>query len=250
MELEYDFFLYVIFIIFYIILFVFFFINKTESIIFIILFAFILLSGFKVLLELKNNTETFNININNINEFTKNIPLISLVANILFSGFGTLILLFLMVLGTILYTFKRDDGRLIIASGVVLFVTFIITSFKKDEKIPYYVLYAIPNIGVLLSLLLLLIKRSEFKKDSIFEAIKFSKSTKRRINNIKGLIVSIIVLFILGLLGALNFLSENSSMEVKKNVTIYTIFIIILLYTLTGRLLYETVELMDIKNNK
>ena len=250
MELEYDLFLYVIFIIFYIILLVFFFTTNAESLIFVILFIFILLSGFKVLLELKNNMNVFNINIDHINEFTKNIPLISLAANLLFSGLGTLLLLFLMVLGTILYTFKKDDGRLIIASGVILFVTFIISSFKQDQKIPYYILYAIPNIGVLLSLLLLLIKRSEFKKDSIFENIKFSKGTKRKLDNIKGLITSIIVLFILGLLGASNFLSENSDAQVEKNVTIYTIFIIILLYTLTGRLLYETVELMDIKNNK
>lgn len=250
MELEYDLFLYIIFIIFYIIVIVFFFIEETESLMFVILLTFTLLSGFKVISELRNNKDILNINLEYINEFTKNIPFLQLIANFLFSGLGVLILIFLMVLGIILYTFKKDDGRLIIASSVILFVSFVITSYKQEEKIPYYILYVIPNLGVILSLILMLIKRSEFKKDSIFEKIKFSKGTKKKINSIKGLIVSIIVLFILGLIGALNFLNENSSLEVEKNVTIFTIFIVFLLYGLTGRLLYETVEILDIKNNK
>ncbi len=239
---------YILIIIIYIILFSFLFKSKMEGLIFILLFIITFLSSLKLIADLYLDTKEdgkgiMHLNISNLNGLINEIPPLKFLFNFLFGGASIIVIILLLMIGILMYIYKVGNKDFIIFSSITISAIFLGYFLKNDQQASYYILYAVPIILLLTSLILVFIVMNKFKDKSIMGRIKLSNRNRERLKKYKEMFVSIIVLIILSLVGMLSFSSSTNTDEMKGYVDYFVTLLLLIIYGLSGYVVYETNEI-------
>ena len=115
------------------------------------------------------------------------------------------------------------------------YISFLITSIflgyfiKGDQQVKYFILFGVPLILLLTSLILVFIVMNKFKDKSIMGKIKLSNRNRKRLKKYKDMFVSIIVFIILALVGMLSFSASENTDEMKAYVDYYVTILLVII---------------------
>jgi len=252
---EMDFIFYILIIIIYIILFSFLFKSKMEGLILIFLFIVTFLSSMKLISDLYLDTTEegrgiMHIDVYNLDNLVKEIPPLKFFFEFIFGGASIILLILFLIIAILMYIYKSINKDFIIFCSTTISAIFLGYFIKGDQKVKYYILFAVPIILLLTSLILVFIVMNKFKDKSIIGRIKLSNRNRERLKKYKDMFVSIIVFIILALVGMLNFSSSENTDEMKAYVDYYVTILLLIIYGLSGYVVYETNEILITSSKK
>lgn len=252
---EMDFIFYVLIIVIYIVLFSFLFKPKMEGLIFIFLFIVTFLSSLKLISDLYLDTTEdgrgiMHIDVSNLNALVKDIPPLKFFFEFIFGGASIILLILLLMIGILMYIYKVANKDFIIFCSTTISAIFLGYFIKGDQQVKYFILFGVPLILLLTSLILVFIVMNKFKDKSIMGKIKLSNRNRKRLKKYKDMFVSIIVFIILALVGMLSFSASENTDEMKAYVDYYVTILLFIIYGLSGYVVYETNEIFVTSSKK
>ena len=114
---------------------------------------------------------------------------------------------------------------------------------NTDTKVPFYILFGIPIILLIVSLILIIVSIFNINSDAITKKLKLNKSGRERVKKYKDFFVSIIIFFIVSLFlfSVSSIFDENNSVNEnnKSSIDLFLTLFLLIIYGLTGYAVFE-----------
>tara|TARA_Y100000816_G_scaffold149430_1_gene106242 strand:- start:4548 stop:5243 length:696 start_codon:yes stop_codon:yes gene_type:complete len=114
---------------------------------------------------------------------------------------------------------------------------------NTDTKVPFYILFGIPIILLIVSLILIIVSIFNINSDAITKKLKLNKSGRERVKKYKDFFVSIIIFFIVSLFlfSVSSIYDENNSVNEnnKSSIDLFLTLFLLIIYGLTGYAVFE-----------
>ena len=243
---QYPIFLYTIFIILTVVLLVYLYHRKIEGTVTIMLLVFTTLMGYQTLYDLSKNEDSLYISLNNWQSLVQQIPPLNLLTLLLFNMISVLLFTVAFFVVLILFYYKTVSKDSVIALGCIL-ATIITTLLVQDltTKIPYYAIYSIPIILLIVSMILMTVAISNFNE---FGRLPLSKKHEKDFKKYKDSLVTTIVFIIASLITAT--CADTTNFNMKKNLDKLMVIFFIIIYSVSGNCVYTANEMIEISRNK
>lgn len=251
--MEFDIIQYLLIIILYLGLFRFLYANegKIEGLIFILLFVLTVFVGFKIIFDFYRSSisaidkELYFLRFKSFEVFAKEIEVLKLIKDFLLSPLVTLVLLVLLIFSIVQYIQKgiRNDYDFLVTMCCLTFGQIGISLTNTDTKVPFYILFGIPIILLIVSLILIIVSIFNINSDAITKKLKLNKSGRERVKKYKDFFVSIIIFFIVSLFlfSVSSIFDENNSVNEnnKSSIDLFLTLFLLVIYGLTGYAVFE-----------
>ena len=224
---------YTIIVIFYAVLFLFTYESTFEGLILMLFLATNTIVGSKIILDTMQ--ENNSVNINKLNNY---------IFQFLLSS-HTLVLLTILLfyfIGMMLY--KGGYMDYIILTSVAWISMMLLSTLFNGSEIPYYGLYGVGILGIVVSNIMMLISFSRIKMESMTGKIPLSKSNRYRLEYYKTLMI--FAIFLIGFSFYL-FVVNNSKLS---NIDDLFMLIIVLLYMSAYAMIYYAYMLLNLTSEK
>lgn len=256
--MEFDIIQYLLIIILYLGLFRYLYANdgKIEGLVFILLFILTVFVGFKIIFDFYNSSvnsndkESFFLRFKSFEVFAKEIQILRLIKDFLFSSLVTLVLLIVLIVSVVQYIQKgiRNDYDFLVTMVCLTFGQVAFSFTNSNTKIPFYILFGIPIILLIVSLILIMISIFNINSDSPTKKLKLNKDGRKRIKKYKDFFVSIIIFIIVTLFSfsVVSIYDENISGNdlsvndnYKSSIDLFVTLFLLVIYGLTGYAVFE-----------
>lgn len=251
--MEFDIIQYLLIIILYLGLFRFLYANegKIEGLVFILLFVLTLFVGFKIIFDFYKSSvsavdkELYFLRFKSFEIFTKEIEILKLIKDFLLSPLVTLILLVLLIFSIVQYIQKgiRKDYDFLVTMCCLTFGQIGISFTSSDTKVPFYILFGIPIILLMVSLILIIVAIFNINSEAITKKLKLNKNGRERVKKYKDFFVSIIIFFIvtLFLFSVSPIYDKNNSVNenYKSSTDLLVTLFLLIIYGLSGYAVFE-----------
>ena len=214
--MEWNFLLYVAIIALYIIFFVFLFMDNIEGLIFILLFLLTTMSGYKVVMDLYENREIVNYDIMNMFDFLEEPFKIKSAA---LHPIVLLLLTVSLVIFIFMYMASRVSANYVITNAMLLVLYFLFSMPAKEGAsfFQLYVLYGVPILGIILSLVFIMVCISVMNFDSPTGEIELNKKYRMIMNRYKGLLTATITIIMGSLLSITYLCRYDKNNKIPKD---------------------------------
>ena len=255
--MEFDIIQYLLIIILYLKLFIFLFANegKIEGLVFILLFVLTVFVGFKIIFDFYKSSvsavdrELYFLRFKSFEIFANDIEILKLMKDFLLSPVVTLVLLVLLVFSIVEYIKKgiRNDYDFLVTMSCLTFGQIAISLTNASTKVPFYILFGIPIILLIVSLILILVSIFNINSDAITK-LKLNKSGRERVKKYKHFFVSNIIFFIVSLFlfSVSSIFDKNNSGgepsvndNYKSSIDLFLTLFLLIIYGLTGYAVFE-----------
>ena len=256
--MEFDIIQYLLIIILYLGLFRFLYANegKIEGLVFILLFVLTVFVGFKIIFDFYKSSvsavdrELYFLRFKSFEIFANDIEILKLMKDFLLSPVVTLVLLVLLVFSIVEYIKKgiRNDYDFLVTMSCLTFGQIAISLTNASTKVPFYILFGIPIILLIVSLILILVSIFNINSDAITKKLKLNKSGRERVKKYKDFFVSIIIFFIVSLFlfSVSSIFDKNNSGgepsvndNYKSSIDLFLTLFLLIIYGLTGYAVFE-----------
>lgn len=224
---------------------------------YITIFIILSICCFKILNDLYVNKESLNIQNRNIDTYFKIVPEIySTIYLAFFSGWGLIFFTVLLIVSSILYSLKKISSKLMYISSYGIGITLISILAKSENNIALYLLFGIPIILFLVSIIFFVLIVIGYPISENKKLLDFIENNKEKINRFKLLLCLTANFILIGLLSPLLLLnnavtSNDNNKKISDNMV--TTFLIVS-YVLSFMLIEESYSIYKIysinkKNN-
>lgn len=256
--MEFDIIQYLLIIILYLGLFRYLYANdgKIEGLVFILLFVLTVFVGFKIIFDFYKSSvnaldkESFFLRFKSFEIFAKEIQILKLIKDFLLSSLVTLVLIILLIVSIAQYLNKgvRNDYDFLVTMACLTFGQVAFTLTNSNTKVPFYILFGIPIILLMVSLILIMVSIFNINSDAPTKKLKLNKGGRERVKKYKDFFVSIVIFFIVTLFifSVSDIYDKNNSGgdlsvndNYKSSIDLFVTLFLLVIYGLTGYAVFE-----------